>query len=636
MSLVRFDNVGLRFGDQVILEDASFSVEAGERVCMLGRNGAGKSSTFKLIMGELEPDSGDIEVRPELRLSLLDQDLFEASDTLAREVVATGLVKQRDRIYAYETLSNTDNPDRSQLSRLESLERQIVAGGGWAIEQQIDSIVSQLKLPGESTMAELSGGWRRRVALAQALVSNPDLLLLDEPTNHLDIRTIEWLERVIREFPGSIIFISHDRAFVQSLASKILEVDRGRVEAWPGSYQQYLTLKSEADAQESKDNALFDKRLAEEEAWIRRGVKARTTRNEGRVRALEELRVLREQRRAKPRQPRIYINESDQVPGRKVIELHNVSHAFDENVVLSKLTMKVMRGDRIGIVGNNGVGKSTLLNLMLGEIAPDSGTIKLGTNIEVAYFDQLRRQLDPSKTVSEIVGEGREYITMNGKKKHVVGYLTDFLFSAKRAMTPAGVLSGGEKNRAILAKLFTLPCNLLVLDEPTNDLDVDTLNALENRLREFDGTLITVSHDRQFLDNVVDKLLVFEDSGQVVLHQGGYSDWARRGRKLLVTDQIGGELEDAGRKDKSPSTKPTKMSYKLVRELEALPQKIHGLEEAFKGVQSQVTAPDFYTQDHDRVQTVLAEMNTLESQLDLAIERWAELEELQASFQEKN
>ena len=636
MLLFRFDNVGLRFGDRVILEEASFSVDDGERVCLLGRNGAGKSSTLKLIMGQLEPDSGEIDLRPELRISLLDQNLFEASEVPAREVVASGMRKQRDCIAAYESLSNTDRPDRFQLSRLESLERQIVAGGGWAVEQQIDAIVSQLKLPGNATMAQLSGGWRRRVALAQALVSNPDLLLLDEPTNHLDIRTIEWLERVIKNFVGSIIFISHDRAFVQSLASKILEVDRGRVEAWPGSYQQYLLLKSEADAQEAKENALFDKRLAEEEVWIRRGVKARTTRNEGRVRALEEMRTLREQRRAKPRQPRIYVNESDQIPGRKVIELHNVSHAFGDNVVLNKFTMKVMRGDRVGIVGNNGVGKSTLLNLMLGELAPNSGTIKLGTNVEVAYFDQLRRQLDPNKTVSEIVGDGREYITMNGKKKHVVGYLTDFLFSAKRAMTLAGVLSGGEKNRAILAKLFTLPCNLLVLDEPTNDLDVDTLNALEKRLREFNGTLITVSHDRQFLDNVVDKLLVFEDSGQVVLHQGSYSDWARRGGKLLVTDQVDGQLGDEPTKDKSSVRGGTKMSYKLVRELEALPERIQDLEDAFKEAQGQVMAPGFYKQDRDTIQKVIAEMNSLESQLNLAVERWAELEELQASFQRKN
>ena len=580
----------------------------------------------------LEPDAGDIEINPQLRLSLLDQTLFSASDRTAREVVASGMDAQRGLIRAYEDLSNQDANDKGRLSELEKLERQIIAGGGWGIEQQIESIITQLKIPADTKMAGLSGGWRRRVALAQALVSKPDLLLLDEPTNHLDIRTIEWLERVIREFPGSIMFISHDRAFVQSLASKILEVDRGRVESWPGSYEHYLVLKSEADSQESKDNALFDKRLAEEEAWIRRGVKARTTRNEGRVRALEQMRVLREQRRAKPKQPRIYVNESELVPGRKVIEMHNVSHAFDDNVVLEKLTMKIMRGDRIGIVGNNGVGKTTLLNLMLGEIAPDSGTIKLGTNLEIAYFDQLRRQLDPSKTISEIVGEGREYISMNGRKKHVVGYLTDFLFSAKRAMTPTSILSGGEKNRAVLAKLFTLPCNLLVLDEPTNDLDIDTLNALEKRLKEFTGTLITVSHDRRFLDNVVDKLLVFEDSGQVVLHQGGYSDWAKRGRKLLVTDADAADSNNTPGQKKPAAKKSTKLSYKLARELESLPDRIQALEGDLKDMQNQVTAPDFYSQDQDAIQQTLDQMGVVESELERAIDRWGELEELKANL----
>ena len=633
MALLRFDSVFLRFGEQTILQDASFVLEPGERVCMIGRNGAGKSSTFRLLMDEIEPDEGEIEKRSDLRLSMLNQSLFGPSVVTAREVVATGMDRQRDRIREYESLSKTENPDKAVLRELERLEREVVAGGGWSMDQQIDAMVSQLKLPGEETMNNLSGGWRRRVALAQALVSKPDLLLLDEPTNHLDIRTIEWLERTIRDFPGCVMFISHDRAFVQSLATRILEVDRGRVLSWPGNYREYLKLKNEAESQEEKNNALFDKRLAEEEVWIRRGVKARTTRNEGRVRALEEMREVREQRISKPRQPRIHVNESIIVSGRKVIEMHNVSHAFDGPVLIDKLSMKIMRGDRIGIVGNNGVGKSTLLNIMLGELQPHSGTVKLGTQVEIAYFDQLRRQLDESKTIAEIVGEGREYITLNGKRKHVVGYLTDFLFSAKRAMTPVSVLSGGEKNRAVLAKLFTLPCNLLVLDEPTNDLDIDTLKALESRLRAFKGTLITVSHDRYFLDAVVEKLLVFEDSGRVVLHQGGYSDWVKRGGKLLVTGARGAYVDSENRQEQKQKKRPSKLSYKLKRELEGLPDRINELEQAFAKAQLEVTAPEFYTQDQEQVKNALESMQALEQELERAVDRWGELEELKTSYE---
>lgn len=632
MSLLRFDNVSLKFGEQVILQDASFTLEAGERVCMLGRNGAGKSSTLKLITGEIEPDSGDIEFAPNIRVSLLDQNLYAATTDTAREVVATGMQQQRERIAQYESLSNSDQQDKKLLRELESLEREIVAGGGWSIDQQIDSMISQLKLPADETMENLSGGWRRRVALAQALVAKPDLLLLDEPTNHLDIRTIEWLEKTIRDFPGSVLFISHDRAFVQSLAVSILEVDRGRVTGWPGSYKDYLKLKSQAEEQETKDNALFDKRLAEEEAWIRRGVKARTTRNEGRVRALEGMREVREQRIAKPRLPRIYINESQTVPGRKMIEMHNVTHGFGGSPLINKLTMKIMRGDRIGIVGNNGVGKSTLLNIMLGELKPQAGTVKLGTGVEAAYFDQLRKTLDPEKTVAEIVGEGREYILMNGKRKHVVGYLTDFLFSAKRAMTPVGVLSGGEKNRAVLAKLFTLPCNLLVLDEPTNDLDIETLAALEKTLKNFSGTLITVSHDRFFIDAVVERLLVFEDSGQVVVHEGGYSDWSRRGRGLMVKDEAPGRKGTEKKNQHKANKKPNKLSYKLKRELETLPEKIAQLETAVAAAQASILDPDFYNQSQDLVQQGLDNFNQLQQDLDSALDRWVELETIQDSL----
>ena len=635
MSLIRFDTVSLRFGDQIILQEASFVLEEGERVCLIGRNGAGKSSTFRLVMGELEADEGEIELGGGLRVSLLDQALSEPSTRTVREIVAAGMSEQRARITAYEKLAENPAPDKAILRELEAMERGIVAGGGWSIDTQIDSIISELRLPADDQMRQLSGGWRRRVALACALVSKPDVLLLDEPTNHLDIRTIEWLEHTVRNFPGSVMFISHDRALVQALATRILEIDRGRMVSWPGRYRDYVRAKAQSLEEETRRNAEFDKRLAEEEAWIRRGIKARESRNEGRVRALEGMREERERRIARARQARIHINESELLPGRKVIELHSVSHGFGERTLINKLTMKIMRGDRVGIVGNNGVGKSTLLNILLGELKPDSGTVKLGTNLQIAYFDQLRRELDTTKTVAEIVGDGRDYISMNGKQKHVVGYMTDFLFSAKRAQTRVAALSGGERNRVVLAKLFTQPCNLLVLDEPTNDLDVETLQALERRLQAFTGTLIMVSHDRYFLDAVASKLLVFEENGEVVAHAGGYSDWARRGRGLAVADDPHGSGKEAGAAGRERKKTSNKLSYKLKLELEALPDKIDSLEQALKDVQARVGAPDFYTLDHERVQAVLAEMQETEQALEASVERWSELEELRHSLERK-
>ena len=636
MSLIRFDTVNLRFGDQVILQEASFALEEGERVCLIGRNGAGKSSTFRLLMGELEADDGEIEFGGGLRMSMLDQALSEPSTHTVREIVAAGMSAQRARIAAYEKLAENPAHDKATLRELEEMERTIVAGGGWSVDTQIDSIISELRLPAQDQMGQLSGGWRRRVALACALVAKPDVLLLDEPTNHLDIRTIEWLEHTVRGFPGSVMFISHDRALVQALATRILEIDRGRMVSWPGRYRDFVRAKAQSVEEEARRNAEFDKRLAEEEVWIRRGIKARESRNEGRVRALEEMREERAARIPRGRQARIHINESEQLPGRKVIELHNVSHGFGGATLINRLNLKIMRGDRLGIVGNNGVGKSTLLNILLGELKPESGTVKLGTNLEIAYFDQLRRELDTSKTVADIVGDGRDYIRMNGKQKHVVGYMTDFLFSAKRAQTRVSALSGGERNRVVLAKLFTRPCNLLVLDEPTNDLDVETLQALERRLQAFNGTLIMVSHDRYFLDAVASKLLVFEEDGEVVAHAGGYSDWARRGRSLAVADDpqrsAKGEARAAERERRRS---PTKLSYKLKRELEALPDTIESLEKALAEVQARIGAPDFYAQEHERVQAVLTEMQETEQALEASMSRWTELEELRHSFEQK-
>ncbi len=634
MPLIRFDSVSLSFGDQRVLQEASFVLEEGERVSLIGRNGSGKSSTFRLLTGVLQPDGGEIEHPAELRLSMLDQGLAEPTDQTVRHVVESGMTEQRARIAAYERLATEDTPDKSRLRQLEELERRIVAGGGWSVESQVNAIISELQLPAAEQMQHLSGGWRRRVALAQALVSKPDVLLLDEPTNHLDIRTIQWLESVLLGFTGSVMFISHDRAFIEALATRILEIDRGRMVSWPGRYRDYVRAKAQAEEEEHRHNVLFDKRLAEEEAWIRRGIKARESRNEGRVRALEAMREERARRIPKPRQARIHINESELLPGRKVIELHAVSHGFGGRRLIDKLSLKIMRGDRVGIVGNNGVGKTTLLNILLGELKPDSGTVKLGTNVEIAYFDQLRRELNPDKTVAEIVGEGRDYIRLNTKDKHVVGYMTDFLFSAKSAMTPVSALSGGERNRVVLAKLFTQPCNLLVLDEPTNDLDIDTLEALEQRLKEFKGTLIVVSHDRYFLDAVVNKILVFEDDGRVVPHAGGFSDWLKRGRKLAAADDPE-TVRQPRTTEAIPRRKrtPNKLSYKLQRELDGLPDKIEAMELALARVQARIMEPDFYSQDQETVQAVLAEMQETERALEESLERWAELEALQQSFE---
>jgi ABC transport system ATP-binding/permease protein len=627
--LIRFDNVSLAFGDQKILVGASLTIEPGERVCLIGRNGAGKSTTLKLAAREIEPDEGEVHAPSDLTTAKLDQALAAASERTVREVVLDGMAEQINRIEEFHRLSDAQAaPDRSTMRRIGELERIIDAAGGWSVDVRVEAIVSQLQLPAERRMSELSGGWRRRVALAAAIVSQPDLLLLDEPTNHLDISTIEWLEREISIFSGAVLFVTHDRSFVEHVATRIVQIDRGKMRSWPGGYHAFLQRRALADAEEDRQNEQFDKKLAEEEVWVRKGIKARGTRNEGRVRALEQLRIERSQRIARPRSPRIHVNESGELPGRKVIELRGVSHSYGGEQLFSPLSLRIMRGDRIGIIGNNGVGKSTLLRILMGELEPDTGSIKHGTNLDTAYFDQLRRDLDQGRTVAEIVGEGREYIVVGGRQKHVVGYLTDFLFSAKRAMMPVSALSGGERNRVVLAKLFTQPSNLLVLDEPTNDLDVETLEALEQRLGEYCGTLIVVSHDREFLDKVVTSVLVFEADGVVQCYPGGYSDWVRRNHALAAKDGPSSQGRAQALASEVPKPKAgAKLSYKLQRELDGLPQRIATLEQQFAAAQNEVTAPDFYQQPHEQVQARLDALSALQRDLDQAIERWAELEE---------
>jgi ATP-binding cassette subfamily F protein uup len=632
MSLLRFDEISLDFGELKILSEAELSIESGERVCLIGRNGAGKSTTFKLITGEIEPDRGEIVRSSHLVVSQLSQALPDAMDMIVRDVVRSGLTETEALLQQYEEQSKLEL-DRDGMRELEALHARIDTHDGWHLEQRVDETISDLNLPADKKMNELSGGWRRRVALATALVQKPDLLLLDEPTNHLDIATIKWLEDRLYAWPGAVLFITHDRAFLQRLATRILEIDRTKLTSWPGDYGNFLIQKEKALDVEDVANAKFDKKLAEEEVWIRQGIKARRTRNEGRARALVKMREERAKRIKQDDQARIHIEEADQ-SGKKVIRARNVSYGYGEETLINNFSIKIVRGDRIGLIGNNGVGKTTLLRLLLGELEPQSGTLKHGTNLEIGYFDQLREALDLEKSVAYNVGEGRDYIKLNGKDRHIVGYLRGFLFSPKRAMTPVKALSGGERNRVILAKLFTRPANLLVLDEPTNDLDVETLEVLEERLTEYSGTLIVVSHDREFLDNVVTSTVVFEDDGSVREYVGGYSDWLRQGHSLAITDS---PFEVAERKrlaaEKRKGNRPKKLSYKAQRELDELPAEIEVLEESIKELQETIAAPEFYSQEHEIVQASLKALAEKEAHLEGRISRWSELEELQESFQ---
>jgi len=631
MSLLRFDQVCLDFGELKILADADFSIEPGERVCLIGRNGAGKSTTLKLISGEIEFDKGEIVRKSNLVISQLAQDLPDALDLIVNDVVRSGLAEVEGLIEEYKRQSKL-KLDKQGMRDLEVLHARIDARDGWHIDQRIETTITELNLPADRKMNELSGGWRRRVALARALVIKPDLLLLDEPTNHLDIATIRWLEDRIHNYAGAVLFITHDRAFLQRIATRIVEIDRGRLTSWPGDYGNFLRRKEKALEDEEVANAKFDKKLEKEEVWVRQGIKARRTRNEGRSRALVKLRDERSQRISRESPAIIHIEEAEQ-SGKKVIRARNVCFRYDEPLI-ENFSIKITRGDRIGLIGNNGVGKTTLLRLLLGQIEPQAGTIKHGTNLEVGYFDQLRQALDLEKSVADNVGEGRTYIMLNGKERHIVGYLKGFLFSPKRSMMPVKSLSGGERNRVILAKLFTRPANLLVLDEPTNDLDIETLEVLEEKLSEYAGTLIVVTHDREFLDNVVTSTVVFEEDGKIQQYVGGYKDWLRQGHQLTERDNpVAEEARRQRAAERKQQKKQTKLSYKDQRELDQLPAEIETLETTIAALQEAVAAPDFYTQEQDTVQAKLQELTDAGAQLDGRVKRWGELESLSESYQ---
>lgn len=633
MTLVRCDQISIEFGDNPLLSNADLSIENKERIALIGRNGAGKSTLLKIISGEIHADKGDLTYKRGLRISKLDQQLPTRLENTTFEEVKNGLLKQQALIDQYQALSS-NSPDRNQLQEMEQIQADIEAGGGWQPDKQVDRIITQLDLPRDTKLKDLSGGWRRRVALGKALVSNPELLLLDEPTNHLDIATIEWLENRIRSYPGSVVFITHDRNFLQRICTRIVDIDRGKLISWPGDYQKYLQLKEQADLEEDTANALFDKRLSEEEAWIRQGVKARRTRNEGRVRSLQQMRKESEQRIKRQGKAKVQI-ETAESAGRRVIDARSITHGYGDRTLIKDFRMRIMRGDRIGLIGNNGVGKSTLLKILLSQISPDQGSVKTGNHLEIGYFDQIRRELQPEKTVAENVGNGKEYIKLGGKDRHVIGYLRNFLFTAKRAMTPVKYLSGGECNRVLLAKLFTQPNNLLVLDEPTNDLDIEMLEALEEQLVEYQGTLIIVSHDRTFLDNVVTSVLVFEEDGKVVQYPGGYSDWAKRGKKLMDTEGPVPTTDAADQKAQPSNpdkTKPAKarLSYKYQRELDMLPEQIEKLETRIAELSQQTSAADFYKEDFETRQPLLDQLIELQNELNQKEERWIQLEEMKS------
>ncbi|MEK2609018.1 ATP-binding cassette domain-containing protein [Pseudomonas shirazensis] len=640
MTLLKLSDVSLAFGAMPLLDKVSWQIARGERVCIIGRNGTGKSSMLRLIKGEQKPDDGSVWRAPALKIGELPQELPVADERTVFDVVAAGLDGVGELLAQYHHLSQNIHNDED-LDKLMHVQHELEARDGWRLQQVVDSTLSRLQLPADKTLAELSGGWRRRVLLAQALVSEPDLLLLDEPTNHLDIGAIAWLEEALSGFGGAVLFITHDRSFLQNLANRILELDRGGLIDWNGDYASFLVHKEAALAAEETANALFDKRLAQEEVWIRQGIKARRTRNEGRVRALKELRVERGERRERQGKANIQIDTAEK-SGKQVMLLENVSFSHPNGPMLVKdFSMVLQRQDRIGLLGANGTGKTTLLKLMLGDLQPTSGKVESGTKLEVAYFDQMRHQLDLEKTVIENLAEGRDFIEIDGQNRHVLSYLGDFLFSPQRARTPVKALSGGERARLLLAKLFSKPANLLVLDEPTNDLDVETLELLEEVLCNYKGTVLMVSHDRAFLDNVVTSTLVFEGGGKVQEYVGGYEDWIRQGGspKLLgVTESKGGKSElNSAVVEKAADvaapvaaapveTSKKKLSYKLQRELEALPGQIDVIEKAMAKLQEEVASANFYQRPIGETSEVLAKLEKLQGELDVLVERWAELE----------
>lgn len=623
MALVSLKDVRLAFGGPELIDGVSLQIERRERVCLVGRNGAGKSTLMKIISGEITHDAGEVIREQGLRIASLDQEVPQDLSGTVFDIVAAGVGNMVGLLTEYHSVSHRlSHGDAGAIAELERIQHLIESSGGWQIQQRVETVLSRLGLDPDAQAADLSGGYKRRVLLARALVNEPDLLLLDEPTNHLDITSIGWLEEFLLEYRGSILFITHDRKFLQSLATRIIELDRGLLTNWQCDYATYLSRRqAELDA-EAAHNALFDKKLSREETWIRQGIRARRTRNEGRVTALKEMRKERLARRTQTGSARMVMNEAER-SGKLVIEAEEISCLYEGRYLFRDFSTTIIRGDKIGIIGPNGCGKTTLIKMLLGTMELHSGSVRRGTRIKVAYFDQHREQLDDNRSVMDNVADGSGYVTVNGKTRHVIGYLEDFLFPPERARSPVKVLSGGERNRALLAKLFTKPSNVLVMDEPTNDLDTDTLELLEEMLMEYEGTVMLVSHDREFLNNIVTSTMVFEDDGRLEEYVGGYDDWLRqRSPAALARTEKAAKPE----KPRPRQERPRILTFKEKKEIETLPALIESLEAERDGLYEILADPEFYKHDGNGIPAAKARIGELENEITEAYERWEFLE----------
>jgi len=627
MALLNFRDVNLSFNGPLLLENVNLQIDRGERVCLLGRNGVGKSTLMRLINGEIEPDGGEITLEQGVRISRLAQEVPYGLEETIFDQVAAGLGSRGQMLAEYHHVSSRFAHDGGDIlaAELDRLTHRLDAEKGWQINQEVETVIARMQLDADAICETLSAGQKRRVLLAKALVCKPDILLLDEPTNHLDLDAICWVEEFLLRYEGTLIFVTHDRVFLRKLATRIIELDRGRLTSWACDHETYLKRKQAALEAEAQQQALFDKRLAQEEIWIRQGVLARRTRNEGRVRALKQMRDDRAQRRERVGNVRMQLQEAER-SGRMVVEAKNITFAYEDVPIVRDLTTAIMRGDRIGIIGPNGSGKTTLLRVLLNELAPQQGTVRHGVRLSVAYFDQLHAQLDEENTVEESVGQGSESILVGDKKKHILGYLQEFLFPPDRARSLVKNLSGGERNRLLLARLFTKPANVLVMDEPTNDLDAETLELLEERLLEYSGTLLLVSHDREFLNNVVTGTLVFEGDGLVKEYAGGYDDWLTQ-----RTPTEPAKAEKPAAKPKPPRKKAEtarRLTYKEKQELETLPARIESLETQLDQLHQTMADPTFYQQEGPAIADAKAKLQAVEGELAEVYERWESLEAL--------
>lgn len=629
MAIITLTNIYHSFGDQPVLDHANMSIEHNERLCIVGRNGAGKSTLMQIIAGKQKPDEGSVVTQKGINITQLIQEVPQDMHGTIYDIVAQGLGNLGQIIADWHEIINSGATDDASMDKMAKLQHEIDVNNGWNLEQQIATTLSQLELDGSAEFSGLSGGRKRRVLLAQALVSSPDLLLLDEPTNHMDIESILWLENFLSSYQGSLLFITHDRSFLKNIATSIIDLDRGQISRWNGSYEQYLEGKSQKLAAEQSEQDLFDKKLAQEEVWIRQGIKARRTRNEGRVRALKAMRNERAARRETVKKAQ-FTTQTSESSGKIVIEAKNISYMWQQHnkTIVNDYSIKVLRGEKVGIIGPNGCGKSSLIQLLLGDLAPDQGTVQLGTKLQIAYYDQLRNHLDDSKSVLENLGAGTDRIEINGISKHVIGYLKEFLFSDKQINTPVSTLSGGERNRLMLAKLFTKPFNFLVMDEPTNDLDMDTLELLEELLSEFKGTLILVSHDRAFLDNIVTSSIVFEQPGVVKNYIGGYEDWLWQRDEAASHEPTKNVPPKTKVADKAKvKTKTKKLSYNDQKELNALPKKIETLENKINELQIKMSESSFYQQPKEHIEQAQTQLNQWQTTLNEHYQRWEALED---------